>query len=278
MARNIKLDTLILDVIDITRGAHGIIKAIYESDSHINIKIKDDNSPVTKADKLADEYIRSKLFSIEPSIPIISEESSTPDFKERKDWECLWLVDPLDGTKEFIERTDEFTVNIALIEKNEPILGVVGVPMTGEVFAWYKGAESSFYVCGESRDRTLLQRELTKKSDKVKVLVSRRHTNDEKLHSWLQGFGFPYEIGECGSSLKMCRIAKGDGDIYVRLGPTSEWDTAAGHAILRGIGGGIYENTPLLNTEVYYNSKESLINPEFIAVKSINWFKNFADN
>lgn len=269
-----KLENIILQVMEIAEQAGSQISSIYKSDDNIKISIKEDSSPVTQADKLADKTIRDKLFELTPDIPIISEEFSIPSFSERSAWESLWLVDPLDGTKEFIEKTGEFTVNIALVEKGVVVLGVVGVPATGELFGWYKGAKHSFYQPSIDAERTYLKEDDSSPKAPIRVLVSRRHTNNDNLYKWLENINLPYEVSVCGSSLKMCHIAKGLGDIYIRLGSTSEWDTAAGHAVLKGVGGGIYENSPDYDRELIYNSKASILNPEFIAVRNSEWFKD----
>lgn len=264
----IDLESILEQTITISQQAAALIKRIYDEEKNIQVTLKKDYSPVTKADSQADAFIRSALESITPDVEIISEEFPMPEYENRKGWDYLWLVDPVDGTKEFIERTGEFTVNIALIHNHEPVLGVICVPTSGDTFWWHKGLERTKFMDGDTRKIMDVDVELDV-SNNLNILVSRRHNSDKEFLEWLNSINISYKVKNYGSSLKMCLLAKGDGDIYPRFGPTSEWDTAAGHALLLGMGGQIYEYSPNgSHTPLRYNAKESIRNPHFIAVRS----------
>ena len=244
------------------------IMEVYSS-TDFHVHVKDDQTPVTLADQNAHDQILKTLESTQ--LPILSEEGIHLSYSERKNWELYWLVDPLDGTKEFIKRNDEFTVNIALIQKNEPIAGVIYVPVTGELYVGISGI-GAFKLCNPSEDCTLQIMQLSGiklpeklKSDRFVVLVSRSHMNHEteayidelrKKHGSI-------DIIRMGSSLKICKIAEGNADVYPKIGKTMEWDTAAGHAIVKAVGKNIF--LPDLVTELTYN-KEDLQNPHFIVL------------
>jgi 3'(2'), 5'-bisphosphate nucleotidase len=250
-------------LLDIARDAGDRILAVYGTD--FTVTTKADKSPVTEADLAAHEAIVAGLKRITPDIPVLSEESSKIPFAERRRWDSYWLVDPLDGTKEFINRNGDFTVNIALIQHGAPVVGVVYVPV--ERTAYYgsvgvgafrrnaNGVEQAIHVQDSS-------------SDPVRVVASRSHRG-ELLDGYLAKLG-AHEIVSRGSSLKFCLVAEGAADVYPRLGPTSEWDTGAGHAVLLAAGGQVVtvDGSPLT-----YNGKESLLNPHFIAYAdpAINW-------
>ncbi len=224
---------------------------IYEKEFDVNYK--DDNSPLTKADLASNEIICSFLEKNYPDIPIISEENKNIPYEIRKNWEYCWLIDPLDGTKEFIKRNGEFTINIALIHKQIPVLGIVYAPVLDEIYYAKKGE-------GAFKNETPLP--IPQLRDTFKVVVSRSHLSDEtkELIKELKT-DKPIETVSKGSALKFCLMAEGSADLYPRLGPTMEWDTAAGDAICREVGRKtlVYETRkPLL-----YN-KENLLNPHFI--------------
>jgi len=242
------------------------INEVYTT-SDFNIQLKEDQTPVTIADQLAHNEILERLKSA--GLPVLSEEGIHLDYSERKNWGLFWLVDPLDGTKEFIKRNDEFTVNIALIQKNEPIAGVIYAPVTGELYVAITGI-GAFKLCNPSEDCTFQAMQLSgiklpKKTDRDKfvVLTSRSHLNQESeaYIDELRKKHESIEIVRMGSSLKICRIAEGTADVYPKIGTTMEWDTAAGHAIVRAAGKNII--CPDTNTELTYN-KEDLHNPSFI--------------
>lgn len=230
---------------------------------------KEDDTPVTKADKKAHKRIQEILESTE--LPILSEEGLHTSFQERKKWEYFWLVDPLDGTKEFIKRNDEFTVNIALIQNDKPLGGVVYVPVTR---ALYAGIENlgAFRLEKPLPDCTfqLMQTEgaqLPEQTDhnEYVIAISRSHMNPEteKYIGRLKKEHTNARIEAVGSALKLARIAEGSLSIYPKIGTTMEWDTAAGHAVLKASGKNIFLHD--LKTELVYN-KENLANPDFVAV------------
>lgn len=231
------------------------ILEIYNSDDFA-VELKGDNSPLTKADKVAHEVIMSFL---EPTgIPVLSEEGRDIPYAERKDWEYLWVVDPLDGTKEFIKRNGEFTVNIALVRGGDPILGVVYAPVLDKLYAAAEGIDSTLTVAGNTsalEPRAAL--DLTKPG--LKVVASRSHLNDD-TQAFLDELISP-EIVSMGSSLKFMVMAEGEADVYPRFAPTMEWDTAAAHAVLRVLGGKVVRQD---GESLQYN-KENLLNPYFKA-------------
>ena len=222
----------------------------------IHVEAKSDKSPLTQADLAAHDIISEGLKKITPDIPVISEEGGLASYDERKEWGVFWLVDPLDGTKEFIKKNGEFTVNIALIENGSPVYGVVHVPATGITYTGIK-EEGSF----KTDENGVQQKIYSMKPDlknPVAIVSSRSHGNDD-MDRILKEKGI--QIGKkipAGSSLKFCLVAEGKADLYPRLGPTMEWDTAAGDAVFRYSGKNSLRVSPL-----QYN-KESLLNGEFI--------------
>ena len=218
---------LILDVIEIARAAGARIMRYYDGDMDVDTKA--DDSPVTQADLDANALITERLNDRTPDVPIIAEESELPDYAERKAWTRFWLVDPLDGTKEFIQRNGEFTVNIALIQDGQPVLGVVYAPAR-ELLYCAEAGRGSFEQIGEDQPMRIIS-EPADPDRPLSVVTSRSHPSEE-LEQYLKQF----EIRErvyAGSSLKFCAVAKGDADIYPRLGPTMEWDVAAGDCVFR---------------------------------------------
>ena len=245
------LDTAIKGAIE----AGNAIMAIYQSDS-IDYEKKSDLSPLTLADKRSHEIILEKLK--ETGINVLSEESDEISYNQRKDWGSYWLVDPLDGTKEFIKKNGEFTVNIALIENNIPSLGVVYCPVTDILF--WNDEERKVYKKENNKVVEIRKRVSVNDNDKnLRVVVSRSHINDE-TNNYIKKLNKPKLIS-CGSSLKFLYIADNKADIYPRFGPTMEWDTAAAHSILSALGIQVIN----LDTgrELSYN-KENLLNPYFI--------------
>jgi 3'(2'), 5'-bisphosphate nucleotidase len=230
----------------------------------IEIEWKTDNSPLTIADKAAHVTIYEKLQ--QTAIPILSEEGKETDYAIRKNWETYWLVDPLDGTKEFIHRNGEFTVNIALISKQHPVLGVIYVPVTKVLyFATEKGSYKTV-ISGSSIENEIknaLRLPLTSTRNKFVVVGSRSHKTleTEQFIAMLDKKGKELEFKAIGSSLKICLVAEGAADVYPRMGPTMEWDTAAGHAIARFAGKTV--NVYPGGETLCYN-KENLLNPWFI--------------
>lgn len=247
-------ETLVADVCDIARDAAAAILKVYARD--FDVESKEDRSPLTEADLAAHHIIVDGLRALTPGWPILSEESATIDWSERRQWTRYWLVDPLDGTREFVKRNGEFTVNIALIEAGNPVLGVVQAPVSEEI-AWASKGRGAWMAIGKGDARRCHTRT---RADPLIVAGSRSHGNP-RLADMMQRVG-PHEITALGSSLKFLRIAAAEADLYVRLGPTSEWDTAAAHCVLEEAGGAV---TDLQGRPLRYNAKESLLNPEFIA-------------
>jgi 3'(2'), 5'-bisphosphate nucleotidase len=242
------------------KAGNEILDVYYNFD--FGVEFKSDNSPLTIADKRAHDVIFGIL--TETKLPVLSEEGNSISYDERKTWKLFWLVDPLDGTKEFIKRNNEFTVNIALIEGNSPIAGVVYVPVTKELF-WGNSA-GSFKAIAENETgllKNIQQMPSVLNKEIFVVAGSKSHMNEEteKYIQSLDTKGKPLELKPKGSALKICMVADGVADIYPRLAPTMEWDTAAGHAIVKFTGKEIvqFENKkPLL-----YN-KQNLLNPWFV--------------
>jgi 3'(2'), 5'-bisphosphate nucleotidase len=246
---------------DIVNAAGREILTIYATD--FDVTTKADDSPLTQADLAAHRVIRRGLNELAPEIPILSEEAALPDYATRRSWPRYWLVDPLDGTKEFINKNGEFTVNIALIEGDRATLGVVGVPAQRVV---YTGDVTERRA--ERRDERGVHALSTRKLDATRplIVVASRSHGGERLERFIDALRQRFDAVDrtpVGSSLKLCILAEGRADIYPRLGPTSEWDIAAAHAVLEASGGAVwrFDRSPLR-----YNSKESLLNPDFVAV------------
>lgn len=231
---------------------------IYES-GDFSVEAKSDDSPLTKADKASHLAIVAELEKT--NLPILSEEGRDIPYEERKDWEYFWMIDPLDGTKEFIKRNGEFTVNIALIHKGRPILGVVQVPVQNKLY--YSTETQGAYL--ETDEITKLKVNHFSTSDsKLKIVASRSHLNED-TQQFMDQFDQP-EIVSMGSSLKLIAVAEGKADLYPRYAPTMEWDTAAADAIVREAGGQVTIKES--NTPVHYN-KENLLNPHFLVSGSL---------
>jgi len=247
------LETLIDPVLAIAREASVRILEIYNRDFTVEEKL--DHSPLTEADLAAHKLIVKRLQGLTPDIPVLSEESASLPFSERASWHRYWLVDPLDGTREFVKRNGEFTVNIALIDGHESVLGVIVVPVSGVAYlaardkgAWKEDDAGRRRISVRKRD-----------PDFTTVAGSRSHAN-EALEGFLERIG-AHELLSMGSSLKLCLVAEGKADVYPRLGPTSEWDTAAAHCIVEEAGGKL---TDTRAKPLRYNTKDSLLNPSFI--------------
>ena len=254
------MNPLIQPLLQIARDAGDAIMEIYRQDDH-GIEEKSDNSPLTRADMAAHRIIEQGLTALTPDIPQLSEESTEIAFSERSQWQRYWLIDPLDGTKEFIRRNDEFTVNIALIDNHQPVLGVICLPVSG---ICYFGSDNGG-AWKQKPGQAPIMIQTRPHNSPLKVLASRRHKTDKEtpvLQRLTEQFG-TLQKDNYGSSLKMCVIAEGLADIYPRLYPTCEWDTAAAQAIVEAAGGLILDDQlqPLR-----YNTKESLINPDFFVL------------
>ena len=221
------------------------------------VTLKEDISPVTLADLAAHRVILAGLQELTPLLPILSEESEAIPYSDRRNWNPYWLVDPLDGTKEYIKRNGEFTVNIALIVDCKPLLGVVHAPALGRTYSAVQGQGAFRQESGgETSSHIAVRRD---PDEKLKVVVSRSHPGKE-AEAFLRTLG-PYDAVEIGSSLKFCLVAEGSADLYPRFGPTREWDTAAGHCVLVSAGGQV---TDLQGQPLRYN-KPDLLNPPFMA-------------
>jgi 3'(2'), 5'-bisphosphate nucleotidase len=236
------------------------ILKVYETD--FSVETKSDNSPLTLADQAGHDIIIS--FLKETNIPVLSEEGKHLSFSERKEWDTFWLVDPLDGTKEFVKRNGEFTVNIALIKNNIPVMGVIFVPVKDVMY--YGSGSKAFKVVNYSTKPELYSLPIEYNRSNFTIVGSRSHMSEEtelffeemkKLHGQL-------DLLAVGSSLKLCMVAEGKADVYPRYAPTMEWDTGAGHAIAKAAGFKVLQYQS--NEELAYN-KENLLNPWFLVKK-----------
>ncbi len=245
---------LILAILAAEEASREILK-VYESDD-FGEEAKGDNSPLTRADKNAHARIVSILK--DTHLPILSEEGKEIPYEERRHWKYFWMVDPLDGTKEFIKRNGEFTVNIALIQENTPVLGVVAVPVADEIY--YATAGNGAYVRRNGTDHKLERRAAVNlQSEGLRVVGSRSHMN-EKTQAFISSLRGP-DLVTAGSSLKFMLLATDRADVYPRFAPTMEWDTAAAHAIVRETGFNVFQAG---GTEPLVYNKQNLLNPEFL--------------
>jgi len=243
------------------------IMDIYKRD--FQVENKSDSSPLTEADLASHHCIVDGLNALTPDIPVLSEESSINDLKGRISWRKYWLIDPLDGTKEFIKKNGEFTVNIALIENGVAVFGVVYAPALNVLY--YGGTEGAFKIgdtVNKPEEATPIQvKSLPVKGDKWSIVGSRSHQSDEFLE-FVSGIN-NHEIVSMGSSLKICLVAEGKADLYPRLGLTSEWDTAAAHAVVNAAGGLLLQYPELIPLE--YNTRpETLLNPFFVVCSQVS--------
>lgn len=261
-----KLENVQLEKLEtIARNAGSGILSVYDSDD-FDVESKGDGSPLTRADRLAHEIIVEGLTELTPDIPVVSEESGKEEMDQRLSWDLFWLVDPLDGTKEFIKRNGEFTVNIALIHQGRPLYGVVYAPVLNSCFCG--GPDyGAWRVDGDERRRESIV--VSPKNDGVMTVVASRSHRGEAVEAFIakvtESFGEP-EVRSMGSSLKICLVATGEADIYPRLGPTCEWDTGAAHAVVLGAGGKI---TNVCGEPLLYNKKD-ILNPWFLVFGSGN--------
>jgi 3'(2'), 5'-bisphosphate nucleotidase len=249
------LDVMLSGVVDIADAAGREIMRIYDSD--FNVTTKSDRSPLTEADLAAQQLIAAGLKELDAQIPMVGEESGEEVFAQRRGWSTLWLVDPLDGTREFVKRNGEFTVNIALIVDSEPVLGVVYAPAISVLYGAARGCGA--FRRGSDGARAAIHVH-AKAQSPLRILGSRSH-GDAVMDKALEALG-PQERISIGSALKFGLLAEGKGDLYVRRGATSEWDTAAGHTVVLEAGG---EVTDLKGAPLRYNQRDTLINPSFLA-------------
>ncbi len=250
------LKSFIEPIVALAEDAGHAILEVYSTDFEVQSKV--DESPLTQADLASNHRIVAGLRHLTPDLPIISEESGLPDFEERRHWDRYWLIDPLDGTKEFVNRNGEFTVNIALIVNNRPVFGVVHVPVQNKTYVGCEG------VGAELRDADRPPRPIqvvAKSREPVRVVGSRSHRG-ASLDAYLAALG-PHDMVPMGSSLKFCVVAEGDADLYPRLGPTSEWDTAAAQAVVEQAGGSV---VTLDGKSMAYNAKADILNPHFFVI------------
>ncbi len=249
------LEALLADVIAVAAEAAAGVCRIYRRG--FQVEYKEDRSPVTEADLFAHETIQHGLARIEPRLPLLSEESADVAFSRRSTWESYWLVDPLDGTREFVNKRDDFTVNIALIHRQRPVLGVVYVPVARECYMATVGGGARKRAADGSQC-TIRARHNTRDDPVIAVSVSHADTATE---AFLDNIG-RHRLVRRGSLLKCCLIAEGEVDLYPRFGNTCEWDTAAGQCVLEEAGGTL---TDFSGKPLRYNTKDSLINPPFVA-------------
>jgi 3'(2'), 5'-bisphosphate nucleotidase len=244
---------LLLEVTALAREAGRAILEVYASS--FSVQEKEDRSPLTEADLRSEKLILAGLRRIAPEIPVLSEESGQAPYATRKGWRRLWVVDPLDGTREFVQRNGEFTVNIALVDEHRPVLGIVHAPVL----------ERDYYACegvgafrSDARAAGRPIRVAKRGPGPLRVVGSRSHRGNS-LDAFLARVG-PHEFVEVGSSMKLCLVAEGVADVYPRMGPTSEWDTAAGQCVLEQAGGQVLK----LDGEPLAYNREDTLNPNFV--------------
>src|SRR3984957_14273247 len=258
------LHALALRLMPIVSRAGAAIMQIY--DSGFTVERKEDNSPLTLADLESQRVILEGLAEITPDIPILSEESAQAPWSERRAWRELWVVDPLDGTREFVKRNGEFTVNIALVVEHEPVLGLVAAPALGQLY-WGAAGIGAFSHPGSAAHAGAAHAgaaqspiHVSPPQTPLRIVGSRSHPSPDTA-AYLTRLK-PHVMTGIGSSLKFCLVAQGKADLYPRFGPTSEWDTAAGQALLEAAGGQV---TRLDGHRLRYNCRESVINGDFLA-------------
>jgi 3'(2'), 5'-bisphosphate nucleotidase len=234
--------------------AAAAIMSVYESAFTVERKL--DDSPLTQADLESQRIIVEGLAALTPGVPVLAEESAQAPWTERRTWRELWVVDPLDGTREFVKRNDEFAINIALIVAHEPVLGLVAVPAQGVVYVGATGCGAYRRLADGARSTI----RVAPPAAPLRVVGSRSHTTP-RLAAYLAHLA-PHEFLGVGSALKFCLLAQGTADLYPRFGPTCEWDTAAGQALLEASGGHV---TRMDGHRLRYNCRESLINGDFVA-------------
>jgi 3'(2'), 5'-bisphosphate nucleotidase len=245
-------------LIEISLEAGNAIMDVYDSASDAEVEMKSDNSPLTLADRRSNDIICRGLEGLSPDYPVISEENKMVPYDVRKNFQRFWLVDPLDGTKEFIKRNGDFTVNIALIEGQTPVAGFVYAPVLGEMY-WAVRGKGAFLRKG-TETRAVTASEFRMSDPALRVVCSRSHLNPE-TQAFIDDLERPEKVSK-GSSLKFLLLASGKAELYPRIAPTMEWDTAAAQCILEAAGGEVIEYTSGLPLK--YN-KEVLVNPHFIA-------------
>lgn len=272
MDHSIDMPALLERVISTSHLAGTAILELYNS-SDFGVETKGDDSPLTKADLAAHHILEPALSQLIDGVPVLSEESELPQWSERQHWQRYWIIDPLDGTKEFIHRNDEFTVNVALIENGVPVLGVVYAPVYGWTYAASRD-QGAIKIDADGRHkisvRTVASQLDAKQS--IQLVASRRHGAEaiDALETRIEHSLGSVERVSMGSSLKLCMVAEGKADLYPRLAPTSEWDTAAAQAVVEAAGGLVVDESFNL---LRYNQKDDILNPFFhvIADSSYDW-------
>ncbi len=267
-----EIDRSLLDrIVELSVAAGEAILEVYADSDNFNTENKADNSPVTDADKAAHNVLYDALVAIDTSVPVLSEEGNLPDFETRSSWQRYWIIDPLDGTKEFIKRNGEFTVNVALIENGVPVLGVVHVPVLDVTYAGVKDL-GAIKITADGEQTISVRKAPEPGQEAVRVVASRSHGSEavEKCIARLEKHFGSAERKSMGSSLKLCLVAEGEADIYPRLALTSEWDTAAAQAVVEAAGGVVLdEDLKVLR----YNTKADILNPFFYVLgdTKFNW-------
>ena len=261
-----ELPGLVSPLLTLCRRAGEVICWHYHLPGDADVLTKVDDSPLTQADLDSHELLEQGLTRLLPGLPVLSEESTQSGRAQRRTWRTFWLVDPLDGTREFLERTGEFTINVALIRDQRPVFGMIYLPLRNLAYVGIPGAEAALYTLSdqgrwsarELAGRPLVEGELT-------LLASRRHRGPRfrECLAWLESRWGPVRRRNSGSALKFCHLADGLGDIYPRFSPCCEWDTAAGDALVEAAGGKLMgmDGAPLR-----YNARDSLLSPNFYAV------------
>jgi 3'(2'), 5'-bisphosphate nucleotidase len=248
---------LLTPALEIAISAGKRILEIYEGGFHVTSK--DDNTPLTEADMAAHRIIEHGLRELTPGLPVLTEESTSIPFSERQTWQRYWLVDPLDGTREFIERSGEFSINIALIDNHEPVMGIIYAPVLGIYYYACRG-QGAYKREATSEPKRLQARPWN--GECITVVCSNATHQGGHLQALLDQFDCHHEILTLGGALKSCLVAEGKADLYPRLGPTSEWDTAAAQCIVEEAGGLI---TDTEMQPLRYNTRAELLNPYFFA-------------
>lgn len=259
--KSMQLADLLPGVRKAVAEAGAAIMDVYEHPSTMEVETKTDDSPVTRADLESNRILESHLRALAPDIPILSEESEQAAWATRKDWNELWVLDPLDGTRQFIDRNGEFTVNVALVRDHRPVLGVVYAPALDRWY--YATADGKAWRRDNNREPVVIEAGHKKFDQPWQVVGSRSHRNSA-VEDFVARLGAA-EFVAMGSSLKLCLVADGSADIYPRLGPTSEWDTCAAQAVVEAAGGQVVN--ALTGRALTYNTEADLLNPWFIACR-----------
>ncbi|MFV8780866.1 3'(2'),5'-bisphosphate nucleotidase CysQ [Microbulbifer sp. SA54] len=270
---NVVTRELLDKVIAISVAAGEAILEVYNASGDIEVDTKSDDSPVTAADLAAHKILAPALAELLDGVPVLSEEGQMPGYDVRGQWDRYWIIDPLDGTKEFIRRNGEFTVNVALIENGEPVMGVVHVPVLDITYAGAKSAGAfKRDATGEKEIRVRAMQPRLDNREPIEIVASRSHGAGavDALLERIEGSLGETGLKNMGSSLKLCLVAEGAADLYPRLAPTCEWDTAAAQAVVEAAGGIVVDEQFNL---LRYNQKEELLNPFFYVIgdQSFNW-------